>query len=550
MTRLGYSFAAGAALLSLALAGEAGAQTAPKPVPAPRVYIGAMPDIAIPDVAALPDLDLSALDGVNVNVDVKYAALERLGALKALQAMPALDLLSPKIEAAMDVARRVNIDAQDFKWAARDDAQDRARDAQESQRDAQREASDRQREAADRQREASDRLREAQRDAQRQVERGKRFARCEEQNDADRLYDCGREALDDSQWDRAAVLFAKTAQAKSDRADAALYWRAYAQNKLGQRAEALNTLGELKTGYAKSRWANDATALEGEIRQNAGQRLSPEAGVDDDLKAMALQAVGTGPEAVPVLEKVLLGTQSPKLKDKALFMLAQNNNAAARALVAKIAKGGANPELQFKAVRYLGTFRSPESRQTLDEVYRATTDGDVKKAILRSYMVSGDKERLLAAARQETNQELRLEAVRQLSVMKAPDELADLYARETSVDVKQQILRGMGIGGHADKLFQVAQVEKDPELRRTAIRSLGLIRKPELAGQLASLYGKETDPRVREAVIEALFIQGDAKTLVALAKQEKDPELKKALVRRLSVMNTDEAHAYMIELLK
>lgn len=37
-------------------------------------------------------------------------------------------------------------------------------------------------------------------------------------------------------------------------ADGALYWKAYAENKVGQRADALSTLVELQKSYPKSRW--------------------------------------------------------------------------------------------------------------------------------------------------------------------------------------------------------------------------------------------------------------------------------------------------------
>ena len=75
------------------------------------------------------------------------------------------------------------------------------------------------------------------------------------------------------------------------RAAGAVYWRAYAQNRLGQRAEALATLGELKSGYPSSGWAAEANALEVEIRQSSGQRVTPDS-TDEDLKL--LRAPGRG----------------------------------------------------------------------------------------------------------------------------------------------------------------------------------------------------------------------------------------------------------------
>ena len=51
------------------------------------------------------------------------------------------------------------------------------------------------------------------------------------------------------------------------KADAALYWKAYAQNKLGQRPEALATINVLLKDYPKSRYLSDAKALEVEVKR-------------------------------------------------------------------------------------------------------------------------------------------------------------------------------------------------------------------------------------------------------------------------------------------
>src|SRR5678809_301609 len=49
----------------------------------------------------------------------------------------------------------------------------------------------------------------------------------------------GQRALDAREWARAAELFAKSAAEKTEQADAALYWQAYAERRAGKRSEAL-----------------------------------------------------------------------------------------------------------------------------------------------------------------------------------------------------------------------------------------------------------------------------------------------------------------------
>ena len=57
-------------------------------------------------------------------------------------------------------------------------------------------------------------------------------------------------------------------------------------------------------------------------------------------------------------------------------------------------------------------------------------------------------------------------------------------------------------------------------------------------------------PEIRKAVVNALFIQDSASTLVALARAEKNPDMKKEIVSKLSLMKSKEATDYLMELLK
>jgi HEAT repeat protein len=191
-----------------------------------------------------------------------------------------------------------------------------------------------------------------------------------------------------------------------------------------------------------------------------------------------------------------------------------------------------------------------DNRQVLADVYRASADVSVKRAILRSFMVAGDRERLLAVAKTETAPELRGEAVQQLGVMKAGTELNQLYQTEASVDVKKRILQAMFVGNQSERLIELAKGEKDPELRKTAIRNLGLMKRTGTTEALVSIYGSDSAPDVRKAVVNALFLQNNAVALVDLARAERNPELKKEIVAKLSIMKSKEATDYLLELLR
>src|SRR5262245_3395200 len=217
---------------------------------------------------------------------------------------------------------------------------------------------------------------------------------------ADDLYSDGRDAIEEGRYERALDRFNRLIDLKSNRTDPALYGKAYSQYKLGRRADALSTIAELQQQFKDSRWLRDAKALEVELRQASGQTVSPENQVDDDTKLMALRGLmNSDPErAIPIIEQMLAGSNSPKVKDRALFVLSQSGSSRAREIIANVAKGAANPDLQLRAIHYLGIMGGSDTRQILADVYRGSTDTAVKRSIIRSFMVSGDRTRLLGLA--------------------------------------------------------------------------------------------------------------------------------------------------------
>jgi HEAT repeats len=414
-------------------------------------------------------------------------------------------------------------------FLASQDAQDR----EQERRDREQEARDREQEKREREQEARDREQE-------------KLDRLEE------LYDDGREALEEDRYEKAEAKFDQLAKLSGPQTEAALYWKAYAENRLGKREAALTTLADMKKRFPQGRWQKDAGVLELEVKQSSGQSPKPEDQSDEEMKMLALQGIMNGnPEkGITILETILNGTGTPKLKSKALFMAAQSGSPQAREVLAKVAKGQSNPELQREAIKYLGLFGGAQSRQIMAEVYASNPDTSVKRAIIRAYMLGGDREHLFTAAKSEKDESLRREAIRQLGLVHGVSELEQLYQMESSTDLRREILQAFFLAGESGKLVQAAQSEKDIELRRAAIRNLGLIHSDESGKALQTIYSKETDRGLKEEVLNAFFLQGNAAALVAIARSEKDPELKKTAVSKLSLMHSKEATDYLMELLQ
>ena len=364
------------------------------------------------------------------------------------------------------------------------------------------------------------------------------------------LYRRAARDLDDRQYEKALESYNRLLETKGSPVEGALYWKAYALSRLGRGDQAATALEELKKGYPQSRWLNDARALELEIRQNAGQKPSPEAESDEDLKLLAMSGlIGTDPERVmPQIDKILGSAKSsPKLKERALFVLAQSRNVKARETLTKYAKGASNPDLQLKAVEYLAAHGAKEDRAKLDEIYQSNTDVGVRRAILRGYMVAHEMEPLMQVARNEQNLQLRTEAIRYAAVSGA--DVWPLYSPTAPVEVRQAVVESLMTKGDSTHLAEVARTDKDAAVRGSAIRSLGARSKDKTGDLLVSLYASESDKAAKEQIQRALFSQGNAKGLIDVARKESDPALKRDAVRNLTMLKTPEAQEFLVELL-
>ncbi len=367
------------------------------------------------------------------------------------------------------------------------------------------------------------------------------------------LYADGTRAINESRWQDAVGLFGKVADLRGEHAEGALYWKAYAQSKEGQAAAALETCAALRRLYANSRWIEECGALEIEIRGKSGDPVTPQTEPDENLKLLALNALmqQDQKQAIPILQRILAGNQSEELKKRALFVLAQNQSPEAQALIGQIARGQSGPELQIKAIQMVAAAKGQQSGDMLSDIYQHSSSTEVKKAILRSYVISGDSARLLAAARQESDPDLVHTAVQSLGAQGEGADLLTLYKANNNAEVKSAIINSLIAAGSRGigPLTEIAATEPNADLRRRAIRNLGIAGGMSAAPSLVTTYQKSSDEETKRAAAQALFLANDAHDLIALARNEKDMEMKKYLVQQLSLMRSPEATEYMLEIL-
>jgi hypothetical protein len=155
---------------------------------------------------------------------------------------------------------------------------------------------------------------------------------------ASSLYADGMRAITDARWPDAEAMFTKVVTQHGERADGALYWKAYAQNKQGQGSAALATCADLRRDFSTSNWVHECGALEIEIQAKAGKPVEPKIWSDDDLKLLALNSLmrKDEPQALAQLQEILNGDASEELKKKAMFILGQHYSDATYAQIVRI----------------------------------------------------------------------------------------------------------------------------------------------------------------------------------------------------------------------
>jgi tetratricopeptide (TPR) repeat protein len=362
----------------------------------------------------------------------------------------------------------------------------------------------------------------------------------------DDMYNSATDALNEGAYGDAAREFDQLARLRGRRADAALYWKAYSLKQSGDKAQALATIAELEKDYPQSSWKRDAGVLKVELQ---GTAVNPSSAATEEEKLMALNAIlQSDPDrALPYIDKMLHGPGSPKIKDRALFLLGQSGSEKASQVLQSVAKDNKDPNLQMRAIRYLGM--TGRGGGALKDIYTGATDPSVKKAVFQGWLMSGDKQDVLAVARQEKSPELRKEAIRYLGMMGGRNELREMYKSSPDPDTREAVIQGMLMNGDSQGLAEIANTEKDPKVLDKAIKTISMVGGQDSSTALMNIYNSHSDLETKKSVINALFIHNAAKEMVAMARKETNPELKKALTQKLSMMHSPEVTDYMMEIL-
>src|SRR6185436_7260877 len=131
------------------------------------------------------------------------------------------------------------------------------------------------------------------------------------------------------------------------------------------RQHALESLRRLQADYPKSSWADDGKVLEQEIRGGGGASAASEENEELQLYALDGLMQMDAAQAVPVLEKILAGNRSLRLKERALFVLSQSDSPKAKEILLRTARTGQPIELRVAAIKSLATAGLDEELDSL-----------------------------------------------------------------------------------------------------------------------------------------------------------------------------------------
>jgi len=208
------------------------------------------------------------------------------------------------------------------------------------------------------------------------------------------------------------------------------------------------------------------------------------------LQAEAIRQLGvTGnPDAMKTLSDIYAASTDPSIKKSILraFMTAGDKQHLLSA-----AQTEKDPGVRIEAIRLLGAMGS---RDALVQLYKNEASDDGKIQILRGLMTSESRDAISQIAMTEASAEVRKAAIRDMGSMgrgtQTGAELVSLYAKEKDPAVRKEILRALFVQEDAKDLVDVARKETDSDLKVYAVRQLSQMRTKEAQDYMMEILSK------------------------------------------------------------
>jgi HEAT repeat protein len=407
---------------------------------------------------------------------------------------------------------------------------------------------------------------------------------------ADSLYKLARAALNDSDYRRAATLFAMVADRYPDSefAPDALYYRAYALYRGGTSRElelAVVDLDRQATRYPKAGTLNDAKQLRASIRAEqakrgdagAGREISADGDIlknekrcpteDDEMRMTALRGlIQQDPDQVlPVLQKVLERKDdcSVGLRRQAVYLLAQTKEEERADILLRVASTDPSMNVRREAVQWLSQVNTERAARALDSILFNTTDADLRDKSLYALSQHRSPIARLAIRRfaemSSVPTDLRVRAVYYVGQGRRngdeSDYLRGLFAKTASPEIREAIIHAVANQKTPDRtawLLGVAldrKQELEPRKKALYYASQGGAELKDLLPLYDELAG-QTEMQDQLLYVYAQRREAEATDkLLQIAKTEKNPELRKKAIYSLSQRKDPRVKQFLLDLL-
>jgi len=259
---------------------------------------------------------------------------------------------------------------------------------------------------------------------------------------------------------------------------------------------------------------------------------------DEELALAALEGLMAQPgeRALPIIKKVLAGSQTPTVKKRALFVLSQIDSPEAQQLLIQASRSP-DAAMRGEAIRSIGIGGDPKALDSLLEVYNGGNE-DVKKDVLQAWLIAGRKEAVYQAALNAKTEDESNDAIHILGAMGASEELRKLGDRPK---LASSLVEAYAISGDLASLRKIADSNPERATRLEAVRKIGIVNGDEAHKALREIYTRTDDREIKDAALQGMMIGSDEEGVLALYRAAKSTDEKRTLMRTLSTMDGDAA---------
>jgi len=409
---------------------------------------------------------------------------------------------------------------------------------------------------------------------------------------ADSLYRAGREAINRSEFRRAAALFAEISAKypRSEYAPDAPYWRAFALYKAGRDDDlrgALASLATQKSRFPKAKTIPDAEALAIRIRGvlaqqgdvNAAEEVSKAASKkgtcgsgddnDNDIRAAAMNALlqMDAQAALPIIKQVLQKRDecSAALREKAVFLLSQKQSSETEDLLIDIIRNDPSRSVREQAVFWLGQVHTDKAAAALEEIATSSSDMALREKAIFALHEQGSARAANLLRRfaegSDTPESVREQAIFWLGQRRSAENaefLRSLFDKlgkgERNDDMKKKVLFSLsqmrGFGNDRWLLNIGLDTSHSEDVRGHALWTAG---QAGISGaDLVSVYDKLKDDEVKEKLIWVLSESRDrvaTDKLVDIARKDPDREMRKKAIFWLGQKNDPRVQQILLDIL-